>query len=345
AVAVVARRPQIDGPVTADSFACPVSRFVVGAPRFDAKASFNESFSSIDGSGRMAMTSLVAGANGLANFIGDISFKGALNDVSGGVKLSAQKSRMGTIFAERTRLNGRYHLNGKVGTFEMAGNYAADNAALAPSMFAGVTQPLAAAAKTPIGPVATTMANAFIRTARNFNSAGRITVVNFPGGGAARINEADVIGPGGARARVFGGSGVTYYWPSAGLRIDGNLETAGGGLPQARVSLSQPRAGAPMSGTADIAPYAAGGQRLSLATIRFGPGPGGSTALSTVAQLDGSFPGGRAKALRLPIEGQVGQGGSFAFGTSCAVVSFNYLQMSSLQLGSTRLPVCPVGRA
>jgi hypothetical protein len=345
AVAVVARRPQIDGPVTADRFACPVSRFDVASPRFDAKATFNESFTSIDGSGRMAMSSLVAGANGLANFIGDISFKGSLNDVSGGVKLSAQRSRMGTIFANRTRLDGRYHLNGKAGTFEMAGSYAADSASLADSMFAGVTGPLTAVGKTPIGPVATSMAKAVIRTARNFNSSGRVTVVNFPGGGAARINEANVIGPGGARARVFGGSGVTYYWPSGGLRIDGNLETAGGGLPQARVSLRQPRAGEPMSGTADIAPYSAGGQTLSLAQIRFGPGPGSSTALSTVAQLDGKFPGGRVQALRLPIQGQVGKGGSFAFGTSCAVVSFNYLQMSSLQLGRTRLPVCPVGPA
>jgi translocation and assembly module TamB len=345
AVAVVARRPQINGPVTADTFSCPVSRFKVEAPRFDAKASFNEAFTSIDGSGRMAMTSLVAGANGLANFIGDISYKGALNDVSGAVKLSAQQSRMGTIFAERTRLGGRYHLNGKLGTFEMAGNYAAENGSLAPSMFAGVTGPLTAVGKTPIGPVATSMANAVIRTTRNFNSVGRITVVNFPGGGAARINEANVVGPGGARARVFGGSGVTYYWPSNGLRMDGNLETGGGGLPQARVSLRQSRAGAPMSGTADIAPYSAGGQTLSLATMRFGPGPGGSTVLSTVAQLDGKFPGGRVRALRLPIAGQVGHGGSFAFGTSCAVVSFNYLQMSSLQLGATRLPVCPIGRA
>src|SRR5205823_9316002 len=101
-VAVVARRPQIDGPVTAERFACPTSRFTVAAPRFDAKASFNEAFTSIDGSGRMAMTSLVAGANGLANFVGDISYRGALNDVSGGVRLAAQKSRMGTILANRT---------------------------------------------------------------------------------------------------------------------------------------------------------------------------------------------------------------------------------------------------
>ena len=227
----------------------------------------------------------------------------------------------------------------------MVGDYAADSAALDPSMLAGVTQPLAAAAKTPIGPVASSIGNAISRTARNFNSAGHIRVVNFPGGGAARITNANIIGPNGARARVFGGSGVTYYWPAGGLRIDGNIEMAGGGLPQGRVSLRQPRAGAPMSGVADLAPYTANGQRLALTPIRFGPGPGGSTALSTVAQLDGPFPNGRVQALRLPITGRIGRGGSFAFGTSCAVVSFNSLQMSSLQLGATRLPVCPIGPA
>ena len=65
----------------------------------------------------------------------------------------------------------------------MVGDIAADSAALDPSMLAGVTQPLAAAAKTPIGPVADGIGNAIGRTARNFNSAGQIRVVNFPGGG------------------------------------------------------------------------------------------------------------------------------------------------------------------
>ena len=81
-----------------------------------------------------------------------------------------------------------------------------------------------------------------------------------------------------------------------------------------------------------------------LSAIRFGPGPGGSTAVSTIAQLDGSFPNGKVQALRLLISGQIGRGGGFAFGTSCAVVSFNYLQMSALQLGrdaSSGLPDRP----
>jgi hypothetical protein len=345
AVAVVARRPQIDGPVTLDSFACPASRLAVVTPRFDAKASFNESFTSLDGSGRMAISTMTAGANGLAAFVGELTYKGPLSDVRGRVKLSAQRSRMGTIYADRTRLNGGYKLGIRDGTFALVGDYAADSAALDPSMLAGVTQPLAAAAKTPIGPIAKSIGDAVTRTARNFNSAGKIRVVNFPGGGAARISSADIIGPNGARARVFGGSGVTYYWPSGGLRIDGNIETTGGGLPNARMALRQRRAGAPMSGVADIAPYSVNGTRLALTPIRFGPGPGGSTALSTVAQLDGPFPNGRVRALRLPITGQIGSGGSFAFGTSCAVVSFNYLQTGSLQLGATRLPICPIGPA
>ena len=76
AIAVVARHPKVEGPVALDRFACPVSHFLVDAPRFDAKASFNESLTNVDGSGRMAILALTAGANGLANFDGQLTYKG-----------------------------------------------------------------------------------------------------------------------------------------------------------------------------------------------------------------------------------------------------------------------------
>jgi hypothetical protein len=345
AVSVTARRPSVAGPVTLSRFACPTSRFEIASPRFEADATFNESFTAIDGRGRMAIAALTAGANGLANFAGELTYKGELTNVRGAVKLSAQKSRLGTIYADRTRLNGGYGLDSRAGRFALVGDFAADSASLAPSMLAGVTQPLQAAATTPIGPIAASIGNAISRTASNFNASGQIRVVNFPGGGAARIEGANVIGPRGARARVFGGSGVTYYWPSGGLRIDSNIEMGGGGLPSGRVTLRQARAGTPLSGVAELAPYRAGNQRLAFAPIRFGPGPAGSTAVSTVALLDGGFANGRVRALRLPITGRVGPGGTFAVGTECAVVSFDYLQISDLQLGATRVPVCPVGPA
>jgi hypothetical protein len=43
--------------------------------------------------------------------------------------------------------------------------------------------------------VAGAIGNAIKRTAANFNAAGHIRVVNFPGGGAARVETADIIGP------------------------------------------------------------------------------------------------------------------------------------------------------
>jgi translocation and assembly module TamB len=345
ALSVVARRPAIDGPVVLDRFACPASNFDIVAPRFDAKASFNESFTSVDGGGRMEIQTLTAGANGLAAFAGDLTYKGPLTDVRGGVRLAAQRSRMATVYADRTRLDASYRLGIRGGTLALAGDFAADSATLDPSMLAGVTQPLAAAAKTPIGPIAGAIGGAISRTARNFNAAGHIVVVNVPGGGAARIESADIIGPNGARARIEGGSGVTYYWPANGLRIDSNIQMSGGGLPRGRVTLRQARLGGPMSGVADIAPYTAGGSRLALAPIRFAAARDGSTELHSLAQLDGPFPDGRVRALRIPIDGRIGRGGSFAFGTSCAVVGFNYLQTGALQLGPTRLPICPVGPA
>ena len=345
ALSVVARRPQVEGPVTLDSFVCPASRFYVVAPTFDAKASFNESFTSVDGSGRMAISTLTAGANGLSAFIGDISYKGSLVNVTGRVNLSAQQSRMATATAQRTRLNGAYRLGMRSGSFTLVGNFAADNSTLDPKQLDSITVPLASAAGTPIGPVATAIGDAIGRTASRFNAAGQIRVVTFPHGGAARITSADVKAGNGARAQIGGGSGVTYYWPKSLLRIDGVIDMGGGGLPSGRVILRQPRPGGPLSGTADLAPYSAGGERLALAPINFGPGPGGSTAMTTVALLDGPFPNGRVRALRLPIQGRLGPGGAFAVGTACVVVSFDYLKMNALQLGPTRLPVCPIGPA
>ncbi|MEO8548160.1 MAG: YdbH domain-containing protein [Sphingomicrobium sp.] len=345
AVAVEARRPHVEGPLTVGRLNCPKSRLEMVAPRFDINSRFNESFSSYDGSGRMAIQTLTAGDNGLSAFVGDLTFRGSPKATYGSVKLAAQRSRLASIFADRTRLAGQYRLDVTGGSLVFIGNYAANSATLAPSTLASVTGPLAAAAKTPIGPVATAIGDAIARTVKNFDASGGIRLVNFPGGGAARIESAEVSGPMGARVSVNGGDGVTYYWPTGRIRIDSSIVTTGGGLPTGRIALHQPRNGGPISGLAEFAPYTANGSRLALAPIRFTGGRDGSTVLSTVALLDGPFSSGRVQALRIPINGRLGSGGGFAFGTGCAEVSFGYLKTGALQFGPTKLPVCPLGPA
>lgn len=226
AVEVEARRPHVEGPLRVARLACPKSRFEIIQPRFDINSRFNESFTRYDGSGRMAIPTLIAAENGLSAFTGELTFRGDPSATYGAVKLSARQSRLATIYAERTRLAGRYRLGVTGGTFVMVGDYAANSATLDPSMMASITGPLAAAATTPIGPVATSIGEAVRRTVANFDASGEFRMVNFPGGGAARIGTAQVVGPSGARVAIGGGDGVTYYWPSGRIRVDGQVATS-----------------------------------------------------------------------------------------------------------------------
>ncbi len=345
ALAIEARRPHVVGPLKAGRFECPESRIALIEPRMEIDSRFSEAFASFEGTGRMTVASLTAGDNGLAALNAGLSFVGTPAAARGVIDLSAQRARLGAIVADRTRLDGKYMLGASSGSVVLVADYQANSAALAPNVTAGFVGALANARKTPLGPIVTAIGQAITRTSREFDARGALRLVNYPGGGAARIETADAVSTGGGRIRVSGGDGVTYYWPSGKIRVDGLVETAGGGLPMARVQLSQPRSGAPMSGVATLAPYAAGDARVALAPVRFSAARDGSTQIDTTALLDGPFSGGRVLGLRFPISGRIGGDGGFAFGQRCIEARFSALKAGSLRLGATRLPLCPVGPA
>ena len=96
-------------------------------------------------------------------------------------------------------------------------------------MTGAVTDPLASAEGTPLGPDrhgdlqrrSAAAAASSTSTARSGWSTSR-------GGGAVRIETAKRRRPDRRADRdVSGGDGVTYYWPSGRMRIDGNIATAG----------------------------------------------------------------------------------------------------------------------
>jgi translocation and assembly module TamB len=344
AIDVKARRPHVLGPLIANEFACPASRFSIVQPRLDMNVRFGEAFDKYDASARIMSQVLTAGDNGLAAMNGRITLVGDLVDAQGVVDLSAQKSRLGTITAERTQVKGKYRLKTTAGSLVMIGNYLANGATLAPSMISGLTGALEATRSTPIGPVAHSIATAISKSAQSFDVSGGIRLVNFPGFGAARVTDASVHTATGGRARIFGGKGVTYFWPKGQLRLDGTIEMAGGGLPTGVVTLHQADNGA-ISGFGNFRPYVVDGSRLTLSTLRFNGQANGATNFNTVAGLTGNFPGGQVRNLNLPIDGTIGPTGGILVGKKCMVVSWDLLKMQQLRLGRTRLPVCPTGVA
>ncbi len=346
ALGVVARRPVVSGPIAAEQFLCPRSRMAMIAPRLELDSGFSEAFERFDGEGRLIVASFAAGDNGLANLNAAIGFKGTAGDAMGTIKLSAQRGRLGPIFADATRLDGKYRLWAGRGELALVADYGADSATLAPATVAPLVGPLDQARGTPLGPIGQNIAAAIRRTAGNFNATGRLRLVNMRGGGGVRIETADARAPGGARVMVSAGDGVTYYWPDARVRVDGDIAMGGGGLPRANVTLRQPRQGGPMSGEARIAPYAVGNSRLALAPVTFRAAAGGATAVNTVAVLDGPFSGGFVRGLRVPISGTIGgPGGGFAFGRGCIEAGFQSLSVGVLRLNASRVPLCATGRA
>ena len=344
-VAIEARRPRVVGPLGAQSFTCPTSRLALSAPRMDIDSTFSEAFGSFAGKGRLSMASLVAGVNGLAAVNSNLTFTGSPTDIGGAIDLSARQARLAQILADRTNIKGRYRLDARRGALTLVGDYGASRVQIAPSLVAGITAPLGSAKGTPLEPIAAALVRAIGGAARSFDVAGGLSVVNRRGGGGVRLGSARARSTGGAAINVSGGDGVTYYWASGRLRVDGDIAMQGGGLPTARIALRQPRSGGPMSGTARVAPYAAGGSRIALAPISFAPRVDGWTQVSTIAVLDGPLGRGRVTGLRIPIDGRFGAGGALVFGQGCIDARFATLQIGALRLGATRLPLCPTGPA
>ncbi|GAA4015514.1 hypothetical protein GCM10022280_12850 [Sphingomonas swuensis] len=345
-VSVRARRPQVAGPLSASSFACPASNIAVAQPRFDIDSSFSEGFGRFDGKGRMSAAALAAGVNRLDRFNADLTFAGDPTKILGRVRLAAAGARMAQLTAARTRLDGRYFLNAARGQISLVADYGANGVDLDPSLTRNLTAALGGAGGTPLEPVAVQLRRSIDQATRAMAAKGSLRLVNVAGGGGVRIETADVTSASGARVLVGGqGDGITYYWPSNRLRVDGRVRTRGGGLPTADLALSMPRGGGAMSGTLVMQPYQAGNARLALAPVRFAALGNGGTRVDTVALVDGPLSGGSVSGLRVPVNGTFGPGSALAFGRGCVPLAFSALRLGALQLGRTSLPVCATGQA
>ncbi|WP_162789131.1 MULTISPECIES: intermembrane phospholipid transport protein YdbH family protein [Sphingomonas] len=344
-LAVIARRPQVTGPVSATGFSCPTSNIAVAQPRFDVDVSFSEAFERFLGKARVGAAGVHVGVNALAGMNGTVSVAGDPTRALGKLDVAALGARLADVSAARTRLSGSYLLNARRGEITLVSDYAVQGVSLAPTLTAGFTDSLGGAKGTPLEPLAVALRQAVGNATRDMAANGSLRLVNFTGGGAVRVETANVRSASGARIQVAGGDGITYYWPSKKLRLDGTVATEGGGLPTARIALRMPRGGGPVSGRAELAPYSAGGARLALAPVTFAAQANGGTSLDTVVVLDGPLAGGRVQGLRFPVNGSIGPGSALAFGRGCVPMSFTALQLGSLQLGRTTVPVCATGQA
>lgn len=343
AVSVANRRPTFRGPLILARARCG-DAIDLTRPRFAVNTTLSEGFDSWAGKGLVAADRARAGPHVMAALSGGLSFSGDLDATRGDMDLASGRTQVGDFAAGRGRIDGRYVVSPRTGNVSLLANAAVGGLVVGGGALTTVVAPLRSVAGTPLEPVGAAIADAIVRAARGGSEArGSVRLVNGRGFGAVRFERLSAASRSGARLAASGGQGITYYWPSNEMRMDGDFAVAGGGLPSARFALSQPRAGGPISGTGRMAPFAAGNGRLALGDIRFAGGSGG-TILQTVATMDGPFSGGRVTGLTLPVRARFG-GGGFVMNEGCVDSSFRAVQVQSLNIGPARLALCPTERA
>jgi len=337
------RRPRVSGPAAMRRLSC-AGGLVVDRPLFALRALFAPGLDSWRGSTAMRVSSLRAGAQSLSSFQGHLTFNGNAEETAGDLELASGQASASIFRAARTRLAGHYSLARSQGlAFE--GEIDARELRISEGRLAAMAGGLRGARGTPVGPIADRLEQALLRAGRGGAEAtSDLRLLVRPGTGMVNLSGLTVASRSGARLIATGGQGIDYSWPAGDLAVNGGFALAGGGFPDARFVLNQPRSGGPIEGRGRIAPMAAGGARLALGEIVFSAAPGGRTTFRTVATLEGPFAGGQVTGLALPVTGRFGAGG-FALGEGCVSAGFRALQVQNLRLGPSPLRLCPVGRA
>jgi len=335
-------RPTFRGPLRADGITCGTVELT--RPQFALRTTLSPGFDAWTGGSSVRLARFRSGANSFGGLAGQVSFNGDGKLTRGAMGFAAANTAVGGFRTGRARIDGRYAFSPSSGNVSLLGNASAQGVTGATEAAQPVVRALASADGTPLDPIGDALAAAVGRAAQNFDFTGAVRLVNEGRRGAVRFDQMAIRSRSGARLAARGGRGVTYYWPLGLAKVDGEFALSGGGLPATRLSLSQPRGGGPIRGTARIAPMQVGAARLALSEIRFDAGQAGGTTVSIVATIDGPFNDGRVAGLVVPVSGRFGNGG-FVFGERCAPVTFRYLQAAGLRLGPSRLPLCPTGRA
>jgi hypothetical protein len=342
-VAIDAGKPRMAGPMSAASLGCG-DGFSLEQPNIALNGGLAETLTRWQGKAGIEAAGARIGGNPLGALRGTLDFSGDSENTRGEIDLAAASLRLGDVSAGRTRIDGRYSVSMKRGDTTLFADVGARGVS-APARVEGLAKALASTGGTPIEAVGESLAASLRRAAGLFDLAGELRVVNGKDGGGLRFGRLIARSRSGARLALEGGEGVTYSWPAGLSRIDGNLSISGGGFPQARFALNQPRLGGPISGTGRVAALSVGGSRLALGPISFTAGGRGETRIGTVATVDGPFDDGAVTGLVMPVNGRLDGRGGFAVNEGCVTARFASLRVSTLRLGAASLPLCPTGRA
>ena len=300
---------------------------------------------SFDGRAELAAERVANGAIMAAGAGVRATFSGSPDALSGTASVIAERLASGGHRAERLAASGPYDLrfaNGVEGVLE--GRASAGLVRLSPDTLAGLAGIDKGLNGTPLEAIAKAIGGASQAAGRLFALEGDYRARLGGGRVDVAVPNARIRSATGAMLALNGrggdGEGVRLALGSGTLpTLDGVLRILGGGLPEGEVRLTRDARGA-LSGTARLAPYAAGTSRLALAPVRFSREAGGRTRIDTVVTLSGPFAGGRVEGAAMRLSARLDRDGALTLNPSCTDARFERLAVSGVVFDPARLRLC-----
>lgn len=345
-VSVTDRRPSLNGPASAVAIDCRGSDVHVSRPQLDIEGRAETDLTRWRGAVVVQRGAISSAAVKVANVGGRVDFDASSQMIRGGGSVFADDVRTEAMRGTRLAFDGDYRIDPKPGKVLVNGTVGIRGGALA----TGQTDRWLAAGGslggTPFGPIFQAWGEAAARAARSFDGRADISL-DAGNHKELRIERLDAASVSGARLliRRQRSDGLAIAWPSAEPILNGSAELGGGGLPEVRLNVRQAVAGGPLSGSASMAPYRAGGARLALDPVRFGRASGGGTSIETRISADGPLADGRIEGLSLPISMFLAPNGAMVVNRACARLAFDRMAIAGTVIARTDLPLCPRGGA
>lgn len=337
-ITTLAGAPRLRGPTRGVQVVC--GDMIVRGILAEVDARPGAQLDRADGTARIAVGEVRSPTLWLKQLGGTVAQRGTFKDAKGDLALSSGALAAYGASAVRGRIEGAYRIGPTTGFDGVA---RLERASLPERLRTRLAALAATGAGTPVAPLLEQLGPALALAGRDAAVRADVGLASDDTGVHLSIATLESRSASGATVALAGGEGVSL--DGGGVRIDGTLSLAGGGLPQGRVALSQAAPGAPMTGTATFAPYRADGAELALTPVRFRATPGGNTSFSTLATLSGPLGDGRVEQARIALNGGWDGRGRLVLNPRCEAGGFRSLSIAGLRLNPARFALCPHGRA
>jgi hypothetical protein len=343
AVRIADRRPHLRGPAAASRIQCVAGGLDIASPELAIDAIFSESFDRWGGDVEIVAAAISRDDGSSGPLRMAVGFDGSGgSQTAGAIRGDIGDVRLAGFSSGQMNVDGYYRIRDSGGSLGFDGDLQVRNAQAEPTRIASMRMAMKGAEGTPLEPIGADLMRALEAAAAGFDGEFAMTAAVSGETGLVRLADFRARSASGARLALARGDGLRFGWPANSLWVDGVMELAGGGLPAMRIALSQDGPGAPLEGTAEIAPMMTADARLDLGTVHFAANGNGQTRITTQLHLSGPLVDGRIEGLRIPVHGLLGRGGRLSLGQGCVPVRWSRLQLATLAIGPTELPFCPI---